>query len=814
MMGGTLRRGENGEDVEQLQRWLNQAGYVVLVDGDYGSRTQAAVAMFLADQGREGDGSTLDEQGMTLLSQVAAKPNPTRKVVPPAVFEPTEVEAGDEQLGADVLGVNVEARAFARVLCSRRTGTPLSVGLFGDAGAGKSFFMSRLQHKVQARCDAYSRLEAKLKDQGDEAALARLEDRWHSRVAQVDFNAWHFAEPNLWASLVTRLFDQLSEIINPSEKIDDTRARLLNEISDGTRRREEADLELVDAEKLLAEASAERDKRERALEELREELSVVEAAAPVTGDLEGVEGAEPRPILKVTSPIAALRISLRWIWSQGKWTRIGIIVGLILIVIGIVLAILAWRGIIDLEPAFTLGTTCVGFVTGIVSTCVAWWGIVSPNIEKAKLGYATANQGYAAVTDFLDGAARDLLAPGISALDDARRRYEEASAGTESAKTAAELASEDVSRARKALKELQGGQRFYSFIRDKGDSDDYRQHLGLVSTVRQDFAKLEEILRQVEKEGPGEDSPAPVSRIVIYIDDLDRCEPERVVEVLQAVHLLLATPIFVVVLAVDVRWLRRSLSLHYEKLLGPPRGPNRPPDEARPTPQHYLEKVFQIPFSLRPMGPRGFASLVEHVLEPGIEKKYGSKAASNEGKTSGDDADEKDADAPRQRRPEPSAATKAAVESDLESDLVLELHEDEVEFAKNLHAVIDTPRLAKALVNTYRLLRAEIPTDEIDEYLADQSYLRVMTLLAIQVGRSGEAAVVFEALTHTKQPTLGAAIIELAKSTTSDRRERRWRTLHSAIRQAGTDALPVDELLPWLTRVRRFSFNPWPSKSF
>jgi hypothetical protein len=32
----------------------------------------------------------------------------------------------------------------------------------------------------------------------------------------------------------------------------------------------------------------------------------------------------------------------------------------------------------------------------------------------------------------------------------------------------------------------------------------------------------------------------PLQRIVLYVDDLDRCPPRRVVEVLTAVHLMLA----------------------------------------------------------------------------------------------------------------------------------------------------------------------------------------------------------------------------------------------------------------------------------
>ncbi len=57
------------------------------------------------------------------------------------------------------------------------------------------------------------------------------------------------------------------------------------------------------------------------------------------------------------------------------------------------------------------------------------------------------------------------------------------------------------------------------------------------------------------------------SRIVLYIDDLDRCPPDKVVDVLQAVHLLLCFPLFVVVVAVDARWVSRALHERFPGLL-------------------------------------------------------------------------------------------------------------------------------------------------------------------------------------------------------------------------------------------------------
>jgi hypothetical protein len=58
-----------------------------------------------------------------------------------------------------------------------------------------------------------------------------------------------------------------------------------------------------------------------------------------------------------------------------------------------------------------------------------------------------------------------------------------------------------------------------------------------------------------------------IDRIILYIDDLDRCPPRRVVEMLEAIHLLLAIDLFVVVVAVDPRWLLRSIAAHYRDLL-------------------------------------------------------------------------------------------------------------------------------------------------------------------------------------------------------------------------------------------------------
>jgi hypothetical protein len=125
---------------------------------------------------------------------------------------------------------------------------------------------------------------------------------------------------------------------------------------------------------------------------------------------------------------------------------------------------------------------------------------------------------------------------------------------------------------------------------------------------------------------------------VLHIDDLDRCPPRRVVEVLEAVHLMLALDLFVVVVAVDARWLIRSLDYHHHELFrtGDRRRAKRetqPGDAPRPadgsvpwrddddedglglaTPVDYLDKIFQIPFVLPPPKPEATALYLRSLL--------------------------------------------------------------------------------------------------------------------------------------------------------------------------------------------------------
>src|SRR5205814_8521835 len=91
------------------------------------------------------------------------------------------------QLG-DALLARAEAVALARLAALEETHAPLAIGIFGDWGAGKSSFMETVESIVDGL-------------QGHQP--------YCDRIVQIRFNAWHYIETNLWASLVSHIFTEL-----------------------------------------------------------------------------------------------------------------------------------------------------------------------------------------------------------------------------------------------------------------------------------------------------------------------------------------------------------------------------------------------------------------------------------------------------------------------------------------------------------------------------------------------------------------------------------------------------------------------------
>ncbi|MDJ0788494.1 MAG: P-loop NTPase fold protein, partial [Myxococcota bacterium] len=138
--------------------------------------------------------------------------------------------ANDAVGTGDLLDLEGTADRFARVMISRHMEPPLAIGLFGPWGSGKSHFMKLLQ----SGCE---RLQGK--------------QEYVGHVAPIWFNAWHYMDRNLWASLAGNIFDGIARHLVstslPDEAIDrvptfvDVRAGLTQRLSSTLEARREAE---------------------------------------------------------------------------------------------------------------------------------------------------------------------------------------------------------------------------------------------------------------------------------------------------------------------------------------------------------------------------------------------------------------------------------------------------------------------------------------------------------------------------------------------------------------------------------------------
>ena len=299
------------------------------------------------------------------------------------------------------------------------------------------------------------------------------------------------------------------------------------------------------------------------------------------------------------------------------------------------------------------------------------------------------------------------------------------------------------------------------FISFSPELAEVRKKLGLLATVRRCFETLEQIMREKHAATPGKstgdgraDGPATaeklahvpdVRRIIVYIDDLDRCSEQHVVQVLQAIHLLLAFDLFVVVVAVDARWLHRAVGQVYSGQLA---GPDQPAQSASATVADYLEKIFQLPVWMQPIGnPATVERFVRGIDTP--EETPPDPVPPN----------------PGQEGVRPGGGTIPAVEAAPDPDLVLGAAQRRATMSeaerKALAAMAPlagkSPRGLKRLVNTYRLIRVmRGPTGiaDLEQGHAGRTalYPYLLFALACEVGLATETAALVAEIAVRRAP--------------------------------------------------------------
>lgn len=103
-------------------------------------------------------------------------------------------------------------------------------------------------------------------------------------------------------------------------------------------------------------------------------------------------------------------------------------------------------------------------------------------------------------------------------------------------------------------------------------------------------------------------------RLVVFIDDLDRCIPEKAVELLEAIKLFLDLEGYLFILGVDRKVVEEGI-LHHYKYRGKDEGDKKPRTKEYELAAKYLEKMIQMPLELPPVEPSRKRGFIYNLLE-------------------------------------------------------------------------------------------------------------------------------------------------------------------------------------------------------
>lgn len=618
--------------------------------------------------------------------------------------------SNDNPDGPDLLGISPTVDALAALICAKVMAPPLSVGLFGAWGSGKSFFMRKLQ----------ARVDEVVEDAQQSGRSQRALWAWRN-ISQVQFNAWDYSSGDVWAGLLEKLLNELANPHNgrlalPAELDEIKRARLermvateaaFAEVSgqrnDAQKKLDEAVRNLSTAQEHLIEgekaiATAVRQAERRAVGDTLSSL-VATALAPVGG------GEAAAAIEEVDAQLHAARQRLQSVQGlvrarNGVWI-VGALILCPLVAIGLAALVHLF------QPSLSGVAAFVGAVTTLLVGFARW----------VQLGVSWVDKQLEPIEAAERQAAKD-RASLIGKVEAAEAARVEAATQLAVAQGAVAERKQELAEAERAVAESTTESLLDEYLTTRSTSTDYRSLLGVLGVVRSDLETISDAVtlhndQLLRNESPRTDNV--VNRIVLYIDDLDRCRPEVVVKVLEAVHLLLSYSLFVVIVAVDAQWVSRSLASVYPSLL----------TGGDVTPDHYLEKIFQLPMWLDSPSANAASQMLSGLLKPSHgQGGTAPQPVHEEAPAGGDPAASADQEAGQQ----PDRVVTSEADFATSTPRELELTEAENAHITALAGLVSrSPRAVKRFINTYHLLKViEGDPAELE---------RVRLLLAIAVGR-------------------------------------------------------------------------------
>ena len=657
----------------------------------------------------------------------------------------TSVDSDSAYPVKDLLSFKNDIEAFANILALKDLNPPLAIALFGNWGSGKSFFMNSLELNIKKLCSGQT---------GEPTDF-----KYASEIAHIKFNAWSYLDANLWAGLMASIFEKLDEHINEqdSDKGDDEvkalRAQIGNQL-ELVKKQHQASIERqgkIQEEINKLEASLKTE--EANLRKNLAEASIDNWSNMITKAWDGIElkqdlrkalkenGYEDEDIKKLSATsIKTEMSSLSQVLKAMVKNPIKFI-GISLVVLAMASAIYLLKLDENLKVFLSVLIPSLPLITSFAKAFLKNGKIISELIK-------VEDQHNAAIRKLEEKYKADMVA----------FRLQRGEKETELTKISQKIKDLEIEKVQlgNELNQSLTKKALYSFIAKRSGSSDYEKHLGIISTIRRDLETLSSLFikQKIDKSLPTREKQKllkqeeelekirskfdhPLERIILYIDDLDRCSDDKVLEVLQAVHLLMAFPLFVVVVGVDKRCVNNAL--RYRNLLQYNQyAPNNDISKLSVLdidviePNEYLEKIFQIPFHLPSADTSDVKNMIGHFMNATEPVKSTEETFDSTREEVGLELD------PIEQTEEDSSNEMENAFVETEHSVSREMLELDIEEQRIMQAFADiignNPRAIKRLINIYRIVRVH---DELENqrFTGRDDYLIVIFLLVLPIGR-------------------------------------------------------------------------------
>ncbi len=738
-------------------------------------------------------------------------------------YQPFYLTEGDFRKTDDQLEFENDINSFASVIALKTVTPPLAIGLFGNWGSGKSFFMEKLSARIE------------------ELAKPDYPD-YVDHVVQVKFNSWHYSDANLWASLISQIFESLNDFASRKAYGENAVKQIFDQLNITSRQMEETQQKLdaskvreaaLNEQKANVEKIIEHKKETLEMWKARDLVGIVFSDPFIQQDFENIKGQFNEEKLidninQIDEKIDQLGSVWRQISESFKMLRENRSRQWIMVwVLAVLFAICGWLVLGPFKD--TISNLING---GIVASglSVVWLGNlitkISPYINKLNQFLNRIKS----LKQTIDKKKDEVRLKEHEVVDQLNREINDLTAQQAELETARREIENQKTKLEKELRDIGSGRMLAEFLATKSADDLYLKQLGIISWIRKDFEKLNDLFKKqeaVKKDGREAPIEVQIDRIVLYIDDLDRCNEDVVVKVLEAIHLLLAFPLFVVIVGVDPRWLNNALSEKYRNLFGTYGNRNlKPaPQQAQKEDQlevplltgiatsyDYLEKIFQIPFALKPINETGRKNLIRYLMKDEMKKESVKTVPSTIKQKPSLKGIDFSLEASLEV--EPAAAEIPQVEPGQYQELTdqqkqeqavkmkekLEFTLEERDYMQSISALFGrTPRSINRYINIYRIIKAHGSMKVTGDFSRDE-FVPIMFILGVIVGYGAFAEEFIAEIARSEDDDAFHDFIE--KSAINQKLKDEINKL-----SADVEGLPMKDFKRNLDLISRFSFR-------